>query len=304
MNADTTLAEFFSAVYRPLRLRGRSANTIRLYQATFASMRRTLKREPTLADIGDDLAVTRHLETLASTPSARTGRMLSAYTIEKQRSQLMALSRLAFDRGILTGPRVEVPAEPLPERTPEAWTHDEMSRLFAAAHAAPGRIGKLRVGALMPALISLIWDTGERVGACLETLRDDYHRPHVLVRAEARKGKRRDKLFLLSNATCEMLDSIVVPSDPHLIPVPPSLRCRLWPIFGQIVRAAGLGEGRANKYHRIRRSVASAFTAAGHDASRLLGHANRRTTERYYLDPKITGGPPAPCEVLPPLRTL
>lgn len=301
MHAETTLREFFDAVYRPLKLRGRSANTTRLYYATFASMRRTLGREPVLADIGDDLAVTRHLETLATTKSRRTGRALSAYTIEKQRSQLMALSRLAFDRGILTGPRVEVPPEPLPERTPEAWTHDEMVQLFDAAKIAPGRIGPLLVRAVMPALVAFIYDTGERVTACLETLRDDYHRPHVLVRAEARKGKKKDKLFVLSPETCDLLDAIVVPGKAELIYIPKSQRARIWPIFGEIVKAAGLGGGRYAKFHKIRRSVASAYAAAGHDSSSLLGHSSKRITERFYLDPRITGGPPAPCDVLPRL---
>lgn len=301
MQSTTTLREFFDFVYRPLKLRGKSANTTRLYYATFASMRRTLGREPILADIGDDLAVTRHLETLATEKSKRTGRMLSAYTIEKQRSQIMALSALAFDRGILTGPRVEIPPEPLPERTPEAWTHEEMQRLFAAARVAKGRLGPLLVRAVFPALISLIYDTGERVTACLETLRDDYHRPHVLVRAEARKGKKKDKLFLLSPETCDLLDAIVVPSVKELIYIPVSQRARIWVIFGEIVKAAGLTGGRTAKFHKLRRTVASAYAAAGQDASSLLGHSSKRITERYYLDPRITGGPPAPCDVLPRL---
>ena len=215
----------------------------------------------------------------------------------------MALSRLAFDRGILTGPRVEVPPESLPERTPEAWTHEEMVRLFNAASAARGRIGPLLVRAVMPALISFIYDTGERVTACLETLRDDYHRPHVLVRAEARKGKKKDKLFVLSPETCDLLDAIVVPGKAELIYIPQSQRARLWPIFGEIVKAAVLGGGRSSKFHKIRRTVASAYAAAGQDASTLLGHSSKRITERFYLDPRITGGPPAPCDVLPRLSS-
>lgn len=298
MHTTTTLREFFDAVYRPLKLRGKSANTTRLYYATFASMRRTLGREPVLADIGDDLAVTRHLETLASQKSKRTGRMLSAYTIEKQRSQIMALSTLAFDRGILTGPRVDIAPEPLPERTPEAWTHEEMERLFAAASVAPGRIGPLLVRAVFPALIAMIYDTGERVTACLETLRDDYHRPHVLVRAEARKGRKKDKLFVLSPESCDLLDAVIVPSAPELIHIPVSQRARIWPILGEIVKAAGLTGGRTAKFHKIRRTVASLYCAAGQDASSLLGHSSKKITERFYLDPRITGGPPAPCDVL------
>lgn len=301
MNADTPLRDFFASVYRPLRLRGKSQNTIRLYEATFSSMRRVLGREPTLADVGDDLALTRYLEMLASVRSKKTRRPLSPYTIEKQRTQLLALSKLAFDRGILTGPRVVVAPEPLPERTPEAWGHEEMCRLFAAASRHPGRIGTRRVCDLMPAIIAFIYDTGERIGAVLETRKDDYHAPHVLVRAEARKGKKRDKLFVLSPETCRLIEKIVTPGSDLLFDVAQTQRCRLWPIFGEIVHAAGLPGGRSAKYHKIRRTVASAYAAAGQDASTLLGHSSKRITERYYLDPKITGGPPAPCDVLPRL---
>jgi integrase len=298
MDSMTQLTVFFREVYRPLKLRGKSANTTRLYEATFASMRRLIGREPTIGDISDDLTVTRYLELLSTTVSGRTGRRLSPYTVEKQRTQICAMARLAFDRGILTGARLAIAPETLPERTPEAWTHEEMVRVFDAAKSANGRIGKLLTSAVMPALISFIYDTGERVTACLEALRDDYHRPHCLVRAEARKGKKKDKLFRLSDETCDLLDAIVVPSSPMLITIPPSQRARIWPIFGEIVEAAGLAGGRSSKFHKIRRTVASAYAAAGQDSSALLGHSSKRITERYYLDPKITGGPPAPCDVL------
>lgn len=301
MRHDTSLSQFFTEVYRPLRLRGKSANTVRLYQATFASMKRMLGREPVIGDIADDLTVTRYLEMLATTVSKRTGRKLSAYTVEKQRTQICAMSKLAFDRGILTGARLSISPEVLPSRTPEAWTLEEMGRIFDAARAAKGRIGPLLVNAVMPALISLIYDTGERVTACLEALRDDYHKPHLLVRSEARKGKRKDKLFRLSDETCGLLDAVIVPSKPQLIFIPTSQRCRIWPIFGEIVAAAGLGGGRSCKFHKIRRTVASAYAAAGQDASLLLGHSSKRITEQFYLDPRITGGPPAPCDVLPRL---
>jgi integrase len=302
MNANTQLTEFFSQVYRPLRLRGKSINTVRLYEATFSSMRRILGREPTLADVGDDLAVTRYLETLASIRSKKTRRPLSPYTIEKQRTQLLALSKLAFDRGILTGPRVVVAPEPLPERTPEAWGHEEMCRLFATASTHRGRLGRHKVCELMPAIIAFIYDTGERIGAVLETRRDDYHAPHVLVRAEARKGKKRDKLFVLSAETCRLIEKVTRPDSDLLFDVVQKQRCRLWPLFGEIVHAAGLPGGRSAKYHKIRRTVASAYAAAGQDASALLGHSSKRITERYYLDPRLTGGPPAPCDVLPRLE--
>lgn len=303
MQSCLTLREFFNQVYRPLKLRGKSANTSRLYEATFASMQRLLGREPTLDDVTSDLAVSAYLEKLASTRSARTGRMLSAYTVEKQRTQICAIARLAFDRGLVQvgTPRLSIGPETLPERTPEAWTTEEMARIYDAATRHPGRFGKILVRSVMPALISLIYDTGERITACLETMRDDYHRPHVLVRAEARKGRRKDKLFQLSPETCEMLEALCVPSLPYLIPIPRTSRSRVWPILGEIIEAAGLPGGRGSKFHKIRRTVASFYVAAGHDATALLGHSSKRITDRWYADPRITGGPTAPCSVIPRL---
>jgi len=301
MHSTMTLREFFATVYRPLKLRGKAANTLRLYEATFASIHRVTGADATLGDM-NDLWVAQYLETLARRTSERTHKPVSPYTVEKQRSQICALWRFACDRNLHpTGIRPSITQETLPERTPEAWTHEEMQRLFAAAAAAPGRIGKYRVGAVMPAIIAFIYDTGERITAVLDTLRDDYHRPHALVRAEARKGRKKDKLFTLSPETCDLIEAISDPLTPELIPIPRSLRSRLWPIFGEIVAAAGLSGGRSAKYHKIRRTVASAYAAAGQDSTALLGHSSKKMTERFYLDPRITGGPPAPCEVLPRL---
>lgn len=301
MQSTMSLRKFFSDVYRPLKLRGKSANTLRLYEATFASIERVTGAEATLDDM-NDLWVAKYLEALASRTSERTHRRVSPYTVEKQRTQICAIWRFACDRNVHpTGVRPSIGQETLPERTPEAWTHEEMQRLFAAASAAPGRIGRYRIAAVMPAIIAFIYDTGERITAVLETLRDDYHRPHVLVRAEARKGKKKDKLFTLSPETCDLIEAVSAPGQRELIAIQPSLRSRLWPIFGEIVASAGLGSGRSCKYHKIRRSVASAYAAAGHDSTGLLGHSSKRITERFYLDPRITGGPPAPCDVLPRL---
>lgn len=300
MPIEYTLQRFLDEVYAPLKLRGKSANTKRLYNATLQAVRRTMGVEPTLEHM-NDLWVSRYLEARAAYVSPRTGRKISVFTVEKERTQLCSLWRLACDRGVHpTGQRPTIAPEVLPERIPEAWDHTAMQRLFAAAQAARGWIGPLEMSALMPALISFVYDTGERITAVLETLRDDYHRPHVLVRAEARKGRKSDKLFELSPETCDLLDAIAVPGGPHLFPVPLGVRCRIWPAFGRIVEAAGIGRknDRSAKWHKIRRSVASAYAAAGQDSTRLLGHSSKRITDKFYLDPRITGGPPAPCDVL------
>lgn len=89
-----TLKEFFKTTYRPLKLRGRSQNTARLYENLFKQFDRWLAAEG-IATEGhiehlDELLLARYLEHRASTRSP--------YTAEKERSQLMALARLAWER--------------------------------------------------------------------------------------------------------------------------------------------------------------------------------------------------------------
>lgn len=292
-------SEFFTTTYAPLKLRGRSPNTSRLYRATFAACRRALGRELLLKDLADDLVIARMLTTMATVKSLRTGRVLSPYTREKIRTQIVALASFARDRGLLTGPKLFVPQEPLPERTPEAWTAEEIQRIFDAASVHPGRIGALKVCNVFPLLIAVLYETGERITAILDTTMDDYHRPHLVVRAENRKGRRRDKMSLLTDATCDLVESTPRTTN-HIVDVPPSQRSRLWPTFGAITAAAGLAGGRESKFHRIRKSTASLYCALGHDPVALMGHSSMRIT-RAYLAPRITGGPPAAAAVLPPL---
>ncbi len=52
-----TLNQFFTDFYRPLRLRGRSQNTSRLYGCTIRCFGKFLGREPQLADIADEMTL-------------------------------------------------------------------------------------------------------------------------------------------------------------------------------------------------------------------------------------------------------
>lgn len=59
--------------------------------------------------------------------------------------------------------------------------------------------------------------------------------------------------------------------------------------YKKLLEAAGLPTDRKSKFHRMRKSTASHFEAAGGNATKLLDHTSRRVTENY-LDPRITGG--------------
>jgi integrase len=61
----------------------------------------------------------------------------------------------------------------------------------------------------------------------------------------------------------------------------------IWQKYSAVLKAAHLPSGRLDKFHRIRKSVASHFEAAGGNATLLLGHTTRSTTVTSYIDPRI-----------------
>ena len=122
-----TLTTLFNDFYRPLRLRGRSANTSRLYGCTIRSFWKWLRYEPTLDDL-TDLTISRFLEYRAS--------IRSPYTAEKERTQLLSLWRFAADRGLVAD-RPCVPPAPLPLDATSREVRAFFSSRFSGAPLSP-----------------------------------------------------------------------------------------------------------------------------------------------------------------------
>lgn len=285
------LHDLFDNYYRPLRLRGRSENTTRLYRCTLKTFSRWLGYWATVDDL-TDLTLSRFLEDRAA--------VRSPYTAEKERTQLLALWRFAADRGIVST-RPEVPPGILPERTPEAWTAEQMRALLRAAAATPGKIGTIDASVFWPALVLVLYDTAERIGAIFDTDAACLTPPYLTVKAESRKGRRRDRLYTLSLETLEALS--LLPADRQKLIPWPYAKVYAWKKFAEVVARAGLPGGRRARFHAIRRSVATAYAAAGGDATALLDHASPKTT-RAYLDPRLLPGPPPPATMLPRLTGI
>lgn len=284
-----TLRTLFADFYRPLRLRGRSANTARLYGCTIRAFERWLRYDPTLADL-TDLTISRFLEYRAT--------YRSPYTAEKERTQLLSLWRFAADRGFLKD-RPCVPPAPLPERIPTAWTLDQLQSLMRSAAATRGFVGKVAAGVWYAALLSVLWETAERIGAILQCRAEDFADPVLTVRAEYRKGGKRDRVYRLSPETCAIVSQ--ARGEKNVFDWPLSHEY-LWTKYRDVVARAGLGHGRKCGFHQLRRSAASHFAALGGDAVKLLDHSSPRITHRWYLDRRLTDKDPPPCEVLPKIR--
>lgn len=270
--------------YSPLR--GLSARTERLYAFTLAAWEGILGHQPTLDDL-NEVAVARFL--------AVRSREVSPATVAKDRAQLVALWNFAAKRGLVDR-WPEVRRVTVPERVPEAWTTEQFRRLLAAATLEQTTLAGVPARRWWRALLLLAYDTGERIAALRALRWADVREDDVIFRAETRKGGRRDIARPFGDSTGLALDAIreprrdlVFPWDRH-----PSY---LWGRLGIILKRAGLPNDRRCKFHRIRRTTASFYAAAGGDATRLLDHSSPAVTRRY-LDPRIVGGLSAPS-VLP-----
>jgi integrase len=279
----------FDDFYRPLRLRGRSANTARLYGCTIRTFGKWLGYPPTVDDL-TDLTLSRYLEQRAATRSP--------YTAEKERSQLVSLARFARNRGIITV-MPEVPPAPLPDRIPRAWTLAELGSIYRAAAATRGYVGTVPAGIWFAALVSVIWESAERIGAVLECRPADFAAPHLHVWAEYRKGSKRDRIYRLSPRTCDLLTR--ANGRLRLLEWPRS-HTLLWAKYADVVARAGLGRGRHLSFHALRRSAASHYAARGGDPVQLLDHSSAHITHRWYLDRRLTDRGPAPCDILPAIE--
>lgn len=296
MSSATTIYDLFTTRYQPLRLRGRSPNTVRLYHCTIRSFGKWLGRQPTLDDF-TELTISRFLDHRAHT--------CSPYTAEKERTQLCCLWRFAADTRLIDE-RPVVPPTPLPDRVPRAWSIEDMKSLFRAASYTRGAVGRVPARIWWSALIAVLWESAERIGAIMEVEPADYDPPYLLVRAEYRKGGKRDRVYKLSESTQTLVRACISTHRSRKIFEYPYNKNSLWRHFGDIVTRAGLGCGWGNgrrslKFHQIRRSAASHYAANGGDPVSLLDHSSPRITKKWYLDSRLTDRAMRPCDILPGL---
>ena len=276
-----SLVDFFDQFYAPLRLRSRSANTLRLYRHTFRKFADFLGRTPLLSDLSDD--------TVSRLMAWCRHEGLSARTANKLRDQLLAVWRFACRKGALTvWPDVEPEVEPV--RIPVAWNDQQLAALFRAIRETEGWIGKIRAALWWEALHLILYDTAERIGAVMQLRWENVDLDGAWVRfpAETRKGGKQDRAYPIDRQTVESLRLIRMPWRDDVFTWPYD-DAYLYARYKRLLKRAGLPTDRMSMFHRMRRTVASMYEARGGNASELLGHSSRAVT-RKYLDPRITGG--------------
>ena len=164
----------------------------------------------------------------------------------------------------------------------------EVERLLASCKQEPGSIAGVAASDWWVGIHLVIWDTGERIGAVTELRWSDLDLEErwLCIRAETRKGKKRGRMHRLNAGTVAHLRGMIEPKRQMLFPQPWKHNTSLYSRYSRILRRAGLPTDQRSKFHRMRRTVASYFKAAGGDATELLDHTSRRVTQAY-LDPRI-----------------
>lgn len=257
----------------------RSDHTKAQYRIAVDDFGEALGRRGTLGDLSDD-NVCRMMVHLRE-------RGLATRTINERRGRINTLWEWAARRGhVRHFPTVKRLAEP--HRTPQAWTREQLGAIFVAIGGLEGSVGGVLARVWWRALLLTLWNTGERIGALLSIgwQHVDLETGWLTIPAELRKGQARDMTYRLSPETLEILK--LLPRGTKTIFHWPYDAKYIFQRFEAILKTAGLPHGRKDKFHRLRRSVASHFEAAGGDATSLLGHSTRATT-LVYLDPRIVG---------------
>lgn len=276
--SEFLIANVYTNRYEPTALRTRRPGTKRLYKTTLRTFDEFLKRSATLDDLNDDTV---------SNYAQWRGRHINARSVNKDLFNLLALWRWCNRKGIVdTWPDVQL--ENPPKRTPVAWSEKQIQGLYQTMTTLPGRVGKHRANLWWPALLSVAWDSGERINAIMALSWDrvDLKTRWVRFRAEERKGGREDSSVQLSREAVASLKKIRGDSDDGPVFPWPYSHTYLWHELSRIQALAGLPTDAQSKFHRIRRTVASHAEAAGGNATAMLRHSKREITEAY-LDPRV-----------------
>lgn len=277
--AAGTLNWLLHKKYFPRNVRIRSQKTKVCYDKALRDFRDMLRHEPTIEDLTDD-----NIEALQA--RLRESK-LAPKTVNERIGRIVALwNWLAKKRMIEQFPAI-IPL-PCPQRSPTAWTQEQLAKLFDACRREPGTIDGVPAGKWWEAIHAVIWDSGARIGEVLALRWEwlNWRTGFVNIPAEVRKGGLKDAVYSFHASTLALLREIESPKR-DLIFCWPFNEATLYYRYGQILKRAGLPTGRKDKFHKIRRSVASHLQAAGVDASTVLMHSSAEVTRESYLDPTI-----------------
>lgn len=283
-----SLTDLYQQHYRPARLITAAAHTKRRYEMDVERLSKMLGRKATVNDLTTN--------TLSALLESMIAAGLSLATVYGVRAKFMALWRFAHLKRLCDEfpDLAEIPVEHDP---PTAWTEAELRRLFKAIGETKGEICGIPAALWWSSLHRVILDSATRIGAVLKCEWPDVHldRATILFRAATQKT-RRGQIHPLKPETVAELRLMVEPERKLVWPMPQT-QYTLYYHYRKILERAGLPTTHRDMFHKLRRSTATMFAAAGGDASRLLGHTSIKHIERYLDETQIER--PSPAKLLP-----
>jgi integrase len=267
---------------------GITDGTKRLHFICLTHLEYFLGREAVVSDLND--------ATYAQFVAWRS-KKVAHETLRGDCNKMLALWRwcASSKRCWIEPPEVKAPAPSF--RLPKALDKEQLARLWEAASKYPKLVGTLPGNVVLSALLYVLWDTSERIGAVHQIRRDniDLKRGWIMIDPEHRKGGKQGRLYKIRPATVAALERLLTVYAGEL----PFGECALnnyykhWPYLRT---EAGLP--RWATPHTIRKSHASHLTALGGDARASLGHSSDVITNRHYIDARISGNGQQPSDLL------
>jgi len=191
---------------------------------------------------------------------------------------------------------------------PEAWTSEQVAKLFLVATEQPGHLGPHRAGDWWRAFLNVAWETGLRVSQMFRLRWADVDYQHRCIVIQACPGTKsyRPQIKPLSVECLAALELLAEPPRELIFCWPewPKSRRDFFSVWRYLCWLAGIPAPRSQRQltHRWRRSsVTEAARNSLEAARRHAGHTSPETTLRHYIDPRLLLQQPPP---VPPLHVL
>lgn len=280
-----TVREFLVERYVPERLANASESAPSEFHRVLNRIGRFLGRELRIEDLSDSTIRT-YLGWLVSDQD------LSATSANGHRAYLIALARFAHECEVSDyWPRVRKLKESV--APPDAWTTEELKRIFRAAAKYDPNIwhGPMSASGFWVAFLRTNYWTGLRLGSMLRIRREHVNLATGQLYVPPSNIKtRRGKQFRLGEDAVQALERIWLPERELLFDTGretfKSAKWRVLRDFRAILREAEISAGvrtSMSKFHKLRRTVATQAAIHGGMAAAvaLLGHSSEEMTLRY-----------------------
>jgi integrase len=255
-----------------------------LYRHSLGKFGEFLGHEPTVADL-TTMKVAEFLRWRAL--NTRAGKPISQDTVTKDRDQILAVWRWMRDEDLIAGKPPALKRKKKVERTPRAYTANDMARLIMRARKRHGRTGGLPSRWWWSSILYAQWVCGARIGELmlLRWKHVDLETCRVVFTAETRKGKTADISHALPADLCRQLEEHRRGPDDLVWPWDRKQSTSIYQSLRSLCRTAGVAY---LPFHAVRKSSASYVHAGGGDATAHLGHHSTEMTRTHYLAPAIT----------------